>query len=180
MTFWFCLFGFSFSHSNISTFLHGIPYKNFFLTTQHNKSTVCLHLIYTSHHHRARRIRSFLLPYQRSQQEGWVAASGPTVSQMEAPEVCQGDWWCLVLVDTPYPWGRSPWTSATGRGQKREGGCYRPREPLPSGRTQPQRAQTALRSTSLKPRLDSELKTGVSLSTFSLTLTPAKQTCRSF
>lgn len=44
-------FGFSFSHSNISTFLHGIPFKNLFFSYRHNKSTVCLHLISTSRHH---------------------------------------------------------------------------------------------------------------------------------
>lgn len=84
---------------------------------------------------------------------------------MWAPEVegeeegVQGAWWCLVWVDTPYPSGRSPWTSGTVRGQKRGGGCCRPRGPPPSGRTQPQRAPTASRSTSPRPRLDFERKT---------------------
>ena len=145
-------------------FLHGTPFvQTLFFTTQHNKSTVRCHHISTSHHRCARRIRSFLLPYQRSQWAGWAAASGQIASRMVAPEVeeekeeaGQGAWWCLAWADIPYPSGRSPWTSGTVRGQKQGGGCCRPSVPPPLGRTRPRRAPTASRSTSQRPRLDSE------------------------
>lgn len=94
-----------------------------------------------------------------------MAASGPIASRMGAPgveEVGLGAWWCLAWVDIPYPSGRSPWTSGTVRGQKQGGGCCRPSVLPPSGRTRPQKVQTASRSTSPKPRLDSERKTEVS------------------
>lgn len=132
------------------------PYKNHFRTTQHNDSTVRLHLVSTCHCCLVRRIRSFPLLYQRSQQAGSVAASGLIISGMWVVEVGQGAWWCLVWVDIPYPSGRSRWTSGTVREQRRGGGCCRPSALPRSGRTQPQRALTASRSTFLKPRLDSE------------------------
>lgn len=90
-----------------------------------------------------------------------MAASGLIALGMWALEVGRGAWWYLAWVDTPYPSGRNPWTSGTVRGQKRGGGCCRPREPLPSGRTRPRRAPTASRSTSPKRRLDSEHRTVV-------------------
>lgn len=71
-------------------------------------------------------------------------------------EVGQGAWWCLASVGTPCPSGRSQWTSGTVRGQKRGGGCCRPGALPPSGRIRQQRAPTVSRSTSPKPRLDSE------------------------
>lgn len=74
----------------------------------------------------------------------------------------QGAWWCLVWVDILYPSGRNRWTSGTVRGQRRGGGCCRPSVPPRSGRTRPQRAPTASRSTFLKPRLDSETRTEAS------------------
>lgn len=161
-----CSFCSSLSHPLfLPTFFAWDPfsYKPFFFTTRHDKSTVRLHHISTSHHPCARRIRSFLLPYQRSQRAGWAAASGQIASRTVAPEVEEekeeagrGAWWCLVWVDIPYPSGRSPWTSGTVRGQKQGGGCCRPSVPPPLGRTRPRRAPTASRSTSQRPRLDSE------------------------
>lgn len=139
-------------------------HTHFFFSTT-NKSTGHFHLISTSHHCWARRIKSSLLLYQRNQQAGWVAASGLIVEGTGAPEVEEvgrGAWWCLAWADIPYPSGRSPWTSGTVRGQKQGGGCCRPSVPPPSGRTRPQRAQTASRSTSQKPKLDSEHKNEVS------------------
>lgn len=161
---WFCSLVYHlFVPPNIFTFLHGIPfvkpYKTIVFTTRHDKSTVRFHLISSFHHCRARRIRSFLLLCQRSQQAGWVAAFGPIAAGMgvlEVEEVGWGAWWCLVWVDIPYPSGRSPWTSGTVRGQKQEGGCCKPSVLPPSGRTRPQRVLTASRSTSQKPRLDFE------------------------
>lgn len=163
---WFVIF--FLSPKYLHFFLLGIPFfllpcKTIFSTTQHYKSTVRFHCISTSHHCWVRRIRSFLLPYQRSQQAGWVAASVLIVAAgMVAPEWGQGAWWCLAWVDTPCPWRRSPWTSGTVRGQKRGEGCCRPSGLHPSGRTRPQRAPTASRSTSQKLRLDSEHKDEVS------------------
>lgn len=103
-----------------------------------------------------RRIKSFLLLYQRNQQAGWLAAFGLKVEGMGVPEVGQGAWWYLAWVDIPYRSGRSPWTLGTVRGQKHGGGCCRPSVPPPLGRTRPQRVPTASRSTSQKPKLDSE------------------------
>lgn len=137
----------------------------FFFTNRHNKSTVHFHLISSSHHCRVRMIRNFLLLYQRNQQAGWVAASGPIVEGKGAPEVEEvgrGAWWCPAWVDIPYPSGRSPWTLGTVRGRKQGGDYCRPSVPPPSGRTRPQKAPTALRSTSQKPKPDSEHKTEVS------------------
>lgn len=161
-------------------FLSYKPYIIFFFpTTLHNKSTGHFHLISTSHHCWARRIKSSLLLYQRNQQAGWVAASGLIVEGTGAPEVEEvgrGAWWCLARADIPYPSGRSPWTSGTVRGQKQGGGCCRPSVPPPSGRTRPQRAQTASRSTSQKPKLDSEHKMRCLPLTSSLTFTSLKLT----
>lgn len=71
-------------------------------------------------------------------------------------EAARGRWRCPALVDIPYPSGRSPWTSGTVRGQRQGGGCSRQSVPPLSGRTRPRRALTASRSTSQKPKLDSE------------------------
>lgn len=106
-----------------------------------------------------RRIKSFLLLYQRNQRAGLPAASGPTVQGTRPPEVAELDpvgWPCLALADIPYPSGRSPSTSGTVRGQRPGGGCCRQSVPPLSGRTRPRRVPTASRSTSQKRKLDSE------------------------
>lgn len=116
-------------------------------------------------HFWVRRTKSFLLLYQRSQQAGWVAVSGliaQATGVQEAEEVGRGASWCLASVDTPCPSGRSPWISGTVRGQKQGGDCCRPSALPPSGRTRLQRVPTASRSTSQKPKLDSEHNTDVS------------------
>lgn len=121
-----------------------------------------------SHHQRVRRIRNFLHPYQRSQRAGWAAAFGPIAWETGFPgmqEVARGGWWCPASEGTPSPSGRNPWTSETVRGQRREGGCCRPSVLPPSGRIRPQRAPTVSRSTSPKPRHDSEHATSLLLFT---------------
>lgn len=59
-------------------------------------------------------------------------------------------------VDIPYPSGRSPLTSGTGRGQRQGAGCCRQSVPHLSGRTRQRRAPTVLRSTSQRRKLDFE------------------------